>query len=353
MGVTFRITEPFPFDVAGCALRDAPALRAAGAVGPLALAAVLAFSCGCGDEERAGATSATSAGASAISLGPPPIRPATTAAGITAIEIDGRPAIFTTSAEALRAVAARLTTAIEDAHASLAALSPAEAVAWQNDLLGLAARARAAPVSDGALTSLAAAAERGALDLAPDPAAGTPFVCEGAPPLLAQLLPPADGWRENGTEMPVLSHERAFGLRRVFRLFARQDLRALASQLVVVDREGTARTSCVAGEIELLELGGDGAVSARIWELDRVALARGAEHALREVDRVSHVPDLGADSFFLDERSVILLAEVPCRRCHDDAFEMSLPLPGLAPTPRIAALLTQFPAPWPSAGSER
>ena len=147
--------------------------------------------------------------------------------------------------------------------------------------------------------------------------------------------------------MPVFSHERSFGLRRIFHTYARGDLRAFASQLVVVDREGHAHTSCVAGEIEMIDLGPEGARSARVWELDRDALALGPEHALREVDRVTHVPGLGADAFFIEEHTAILLSEVPCRRCHDDAFEMSLPVPGLPPRPRIERLLAQVPSPWP------
>lgn len=268
---------------------------------------------------------------------------------ITAIVLEGQPALFATSSDALRGVAASLRGAIDAASPRWAALSPAEAIVWQNDLLGLAARARAAPVSDPALAALAESAEAAARSLAPRADAGAPYACEGAPPLVTALLPADQGWREQGTEMPVLSHERAFGLRRVFRVFVRGDLRALASQLVVLDREGHAHTSCVAGEIELLEVGPEGAVSARVWELDRGALAGGPEHALAEIDRVAHVPGLGADRFFLEERTAIPLAELPCRRCHDDAVEMSLPRADLPTGPRIAALLAQLRAPWTTA----
>jgi hypothetical protein len=181
--------------------------------------------------------------------------------------------------------------------------------------------------------------------------AGAPSQCDGPPSDAARLLAPQavgvlEGWIEHGTELPSLQHARLFGLRRVFRVYLRGEERALLSQLVSIDAEGRPHTSCVVGELEMLSVGPAGARWGRVWELDREALAGGAEQSRREVDAVSHVPGLGADRFLLEETSPIPLAKIPCRRCHDDEGLLSLPSREIPIAPRIDAILGQFVVPW-------
>lgn len=146
--------------------------------------------------------------------------------------------------------------------------------------------------------------------------------------------------REAGSEMPVLNHENAFGLRRIFRFVrsANGRERALFSQLVGFDQEGRLGLLPLVGEIEYLRFAsGENPVmlEARVWDLDR------STGELRETRHVTHVPDQGADGFFIQEPTPVSLDELPCVRCHDDDSMMTLPNSALAVDERWAAILDQ------------
>jgi hypothetical protein len=234
---------------------------------------------------------------------------------------DDEPAILSADAEAVLVVGDSLARALEDALAvDRAALPPAAAVVVQGDAWGARERLGATPVSttesaalvgalDALVTHLAAPTDGGSVRLRPSAAAV----------LLA-------GWRELDTEHPSLMHERAFGMRRLFRIFVRGDheARALMSQLVGWDASGRAYLSEVPGELEVLELDDDGPTLARIFHLDREALGCG-DVILREESEVRRIPDLGADSFLLDLANAEPLSTMPCARCHEDRGAFSLP----------------------------
>lgn len=175
----------------------------------------------------------------------------------------------------------------------------------------------------------------------------------GALPAVLAVLGP--GFVERESEMPVLSHERAFGLRRLFRVAVRGDNeseRAMFSTVLALDEHGEAFRTDVVGDLEVLRFEGDRLVHARLFELDRRRLrCEGSAHALTEVDHVAQVPGLGADRPIAAFDSSVPLADLPCARCHDDAMAMSLPSARLAVGRRQAALLAQrraLPSPFPA-----
>lgn len=228
----------------------------------------------------------------------------------------------------------------------LQSLSADARIVLQNDVWGVAQRASRPERSEPALHALAIAAVR-LVERAALPATafdGTNGL--GFPAAAARRLPEAEGWLLSDSEMPVLSHESAFGLRRLFRVALRPGHRALVSQLVAIDQRGRAHPTPIVGEIELLRVGEEAILEARVWHLDRGALkGPGTFDGLEAARRVHHVPGLGANSFFLDLEPPEELASLPCVRCHDTTFAMSLPVLGDG-TERIQALLPQIEARW-------
>lgn len=222
-------------------------------------------------------------------------------------------------------------------------LPPRARVVLQNDVWGLWQRvhdlATSSPARDRLLRASAALARRLALDHPPG--------ANGTPAVIARLLPASEGWRDVEAELPVFSHERLFGLRRLFHLRVREnEERALYSTLVALDAEGRPRPTDVVGDLEHLRFDGPELAGGRVHELDRRALrCDGPLASLREVDRVTRVPGLGADGFLATFEPPATLdvarADIPCARCHEDAFAMSLPSDALEPGRRHRALLDQ------------
>lgn len=250
----------------------------------------------------------------------------------------GRPVIHAISREVRDAHAAELRARVERAApVDPSALAPAARVALQNDLWGLWQRL----THDGDHAPLRAglAALIRALALPADriPGRGAIAITTAA----ARTIDPRDGWREVGTELPVLGHERAFELRRVFHVVLGRDARALTSQLVALDDHGRAHASDVPGDLEVLAPAVGQPSSARLFELDRRALRCRDRDALVETDHVAVVPGLGASSFFLELDPPAPVASMPCARCHDDGEVDSLPDASIPPAPRIRVLLDQ------------
>lgn len=216
-------------------------------------------------------------------------------------------------------------------------LEPDAAVVLQNDLWGLHARAQS-EVSDPELQRIGELSATLAHGIAP------PDIRALAPPdtLPEQLATAFPTVVEHGTEMPILSHESAFGFRRVFRIALSPDRakRVLFSQLVAFDREGRIGVTRVVGEVEHLWFTHGALTHADVWKL-----TRGKTPRLEIVDSVSHVPSLGADSFFIEEASPIALDTLPCARCHEDDDTRSLPHPELAARPRWQNVLDQLSVP--------
>lgn len=152
------------------------------------------------------------------------------------------------------------------------------------------------------------------------------------------------GMTERTSDLVSLSHERLYGLRRLFRIYVSKDRRALVSQLVAIDGRGRARLTNVIGDIELLEFATSAPVADRVPEVGRVFHLDRSNAALVEVDRVEHVPDVGANGFLLELDEPVPLSNFPCARCHDDAQQMSLPVEG-DPKPRLARLLSEVVVP--------
>lgn len=263
---------------------------------------------------------------------PPPV----CSPGITGVEaydaIYAHEALHATDARA-RAAPDLLAIVERAERADPASLPPAARIALQNDLWGLWQRLRA----DGDRPELARVLARliRRLALPADRIGGHVAISPHARRALDEQF------REVGMEMPVLGHERAFELRRVFHvLLAGDHSRALTSQLVALDDRGRAHPSEVPGDLEILAMGGGAPIGARLFELDRRALRCGGP-ALVEVDRVSHVPGIGASSFFLELEPPVPIAEMPCARCHEDDHLMSLADARFAPEPRIQRLIDQ------------
>jgi hypothetical protein len=246
-----------------------------------------------------------------------------------------RPVIFSVSADERRAHASELLArARAAAEVDPARLAPAARIALQNDLWGLWRRLGADGDQDELRAALAAVIRRLALPPERIPGRGRIGVTTAA----ARTIDAR--WHLSGTELPVLSHERAFELRRVFHLAFGPDARALTSQLVALDDRGRAHASDVAGDLEILAPAAGVPSAARLFELDRHGLRCGTE-ALRETDRVSRVPGEGASSFFLELDPPAPVASMPCARCHDDGELDSLPDEEIPVEPRVRALLDQ------------
>lgn len=226
---------------------------------------------------------------------------------------------------------------LETLEASLPELSLEARIVLQNDLWGLHERARR-EISDPELERIAGLSASIARRIAPEDVREL-APPEGLPEVVAGI---AEGLVEQGTEMPILSHEAAFGFRRVFRVAMSVDgeRRVIFSQLVAFDRSGRRGVTHVVGEVEYLELSQGALIGARVWKL-----SRGHEPRLYEVDAVDHIPSLGADSFFIREDEAVPLATLPCMRCHEDDEPHSLPRPELPVRERWDDVLEQLLVP--------
>lgn len=253
---------------------------------------------------------------------------------------DGDPWVFTLDPLALTddeadEAALRLRAAIE---VDPDALPDPARIALHNDIWGLVTRLSRGRASRESTHRLFEAATELRERLALPASRIEALPGDPIPAPVAAILDPAAGWREVASEMPVLGHEGAFGLRRIFRLARVGPEIAMFSQLVMLDTEGRAHLSAVPGELEQLTMGEQGATAAAVHELDRRALRCGAP-PLHAVDRVEHVPGRGADRFLHRFETPRPLAELPCLRCHHDTHLGSLPTPALEPGWRWAALL--------------
>jgi len=199
-------------------------------------------------------------------------------------------------------------------------------VILQNDLWGAAQRLalRGSPSTAGARIG------RLAWALAPDAAALAGIDGAVIPPSVRGMLA---GFIEHSSEHTTLTHERAFGLRRVFRLLLDGDRRAMVSQLIAFDRDGRAHLTDIAGELERLEFTAETLTAAQVLHLDRPS------GTLVEVEHVDQIPSHGATSTIIDFAPAVRVADLPCARCHDDRQMMSLPMFGLDPIPRLRGVI--------------
>ena len=253
----------------------------------------------------------------------------------------GEPAMLTADVDAVLEAGPALIPLLEEARAiSLTSMPRVAREVVLADAWGAAARLQRGAVSNPAREGLTRAlgALMGHLAIQPAEAAR-----DHRPPRAAlAIVPTEEGWTEFDSEHSVLTHERVFGLRRVFRIFVRGDheARALVSQLIAVDANGDAYLTSVVGEIEMLELDADGPTGARVWRLDRRHLGCG-DVTLEEESEVRRIPDIGADGFILDLPAPESLATMPCARCHEDADAFSLPTTRTAVADRLTPLLVR------------
>jgi len=223
-------------------------------------------------------------------------------------------------------------------------LSVEARVALQNDAWGLVARVEAYDGSSAAREGIVRGGRSLVRALAPSAEELRRLSGEALPAAVARVLPAVDGWRERGSEMPVLSHERLFGLRRIFRVLERPGGRALVSQLVALDDAGEPHLTSVVGEIEVLAVPVSGAPRGeRVLHLDRRALrCHGIDRSLEEVGVLAHLPGVGADGFLVELDPPVPLGDNPCARCHEAGeLPMSLPSDAIAPAERSRRLLEQ------------
>lgn len=219
-------------------------------------------------------------------------------------------------------------------------------IVLQNDVWGLWQRLQRRRVSNRNTTldldRLLRASARLVVVLAP-PAGGSFRAADPAeiPPTAQALLPSNDGWRELGTDLLVLSHERLFGLRRAFRIFVREPPvsptsqgklqtleRALVSQLVAVAPDGTPMLTSIVGEIERLSDMPDSRsaspLSAQVLELERRALrCQGESRSLVEPSMIHGVPGLGANRYLATFEPPAAPTGAVCVRCHDQGIRQS------------------------------
>lgn len=225
-----------------------------------------------------------------------------------------------------------------------AALSPRARVALQNDAWGMVERVEASEESSANAAEIAGAGRALVRALAPSAEEVRELAGEALPATARRVLPAAEGWRERGSEMPVLSHERLFRLRRIFRVLEKPGGRALVSQLVALDRDGEPQLTDVIGEIEVLAIDPDGSQRGdRVLHLDRRGLrCEGAGASLEEVLELAHLPGDGADGLLVELSPPVAVRENPCARCHERGeAPMSLPSDAVDPADRIRRLLHQ------------
>jgi hypothetical protein len=207
-----------------------------------------------------------------------------------------------------------------------------------NDLWGVYQRATEGRAEQIDTAPLAAAVAGLIARLAPTPAE----LARVAPPPIATALP-GSGWTERATELDELSHERAFGLRRVFHVFTRDDdrERALVQTVVALDAEGGAHDSGIVAGVEHIAPRGDHVV---VEVLER----RPGSANLEPVTSIEAIPLGGANRSLIDFDSAVVVSPELCARCHagdglrggPGATLNALPTTG-DPRPRQRALLAR------------
>ncbi len=246
-----------------------------------------------------------------------------------------------TITEALATDLARLAKALREAAAHRTQFDQTHKIILQNDVWGLFVRLESATESSHGRAELSEAAGDLVRDLSLEAGSFRDFL---TPPLPIKLLSEDAGWHEVASELPALNHELAYGSRRIFRLFRRvrlirqrasNDL-ALASHLVALDRDGTARRSDVIGEVEILHFNDGELTSAEVYKLDRLG---NTGPTLQSLAQVVQIPGEGADSLIAEFDPPEAMTELPCLRCHHDGEAMSLPNPALDPRWRDAGVL--------------
>lgn len=216
-------------------------------------------------------------------------------------------------------------------------------VVLQNDVWGLAQRLAAssstAPEAQEAQAAAAALVWKLAL-----PAESLQRIDgRSIPPhVRAAIGEESEGFRERSSEHRVLGHERAFGLRRAFRILLAEGQHALISQLVALDRDGRAHLTDIVGEVELLQFDGPRLLAARVLHLERRALRTSLlAGSLVEVERIAQIPSEGASRPIIRFDPPARVADLPCAQCHEDESMMSLPFEGETPLDRLKIVLSR------------
>ena len=247
--------------------------------------------------------------------------------------------------------ARRFAEQLDAARAQAAGLSAVAKVMLQNDVWGFVQRLERSAIETEGRAALLTAAQGLVRALAPSDSELRSL--EAPFPTLSFL----EGFTEYDSEHPSLQHERAFGLRRLFRIYLRgRTHRALVSQLVALDAAGRPHLTNVVGEVEMLVFTPDATLNvtgtstpsmtlrgARVFKRDRTLLTRKDGPPLVETRTVAHVPDRGANAFLaefaLPARD---LDRLPCLECHDTSMMMSLPTAKTDPRQRQRQLLMQL-----------
>jgi len=157
----------------------------------------------------------------------------------------------------------------------------------------------------------------------------------------------ARGLIERGSELASLQHERAYGLRRAFRVLERVDEglleRALISQLVAIDAEHSVVLTDVAGEIESLVQTGPDELEGDLLELSRARLRCGPPAAaLMPPEQVVAIPGLSSRPIF-SLGAPAALDRGLCMHCHEHVADTPMSLPTSRPwASRWPALRTQL-----------
>ncbi|MCC7381967.1 MAG: hypothetical protein IT384_09065 [Deltaproteobacteria bacterium] len=165
------------------------------------------------------------------------------------------------------------------------------------------------------------------------------------PHVRAAIGEESEGFRERSSEHRVLGHERAFGLRRAFRILLAEGQHALISQLVALDRDGRAHLTDIVGDVELLQFDGPRLLAARVLHLERRVLRTSLlAGSLVEVERIAQIPSEGASRPIIRFDPPARVADLPCAQCHEDDSMMSLPFDGETPLERLRIVLSRAEA---------
>ena len=212
-------------------------------------------------------------------------------------------------------------------------------IVLQNDVWGLLQRLAKSSTNTPGIEALRAEATNVFWALAPADTALAAIDGTQLPKEVAALHPASDGFLEYSSDHRILGHERAFGLRRYFRIVLSDRQRALVSQLVVVDRNGQVHMSNVVGEVEILQYSGPGTLAAAtVLHLERAAFLRNSD-ALVVTDQIAQIPSKGASVPIIEFSPPVRVQDLPCARCHDDDNMMSLPFEGESPSARLTRFL--------------
>lgn len=195
-------------------------------------------------------------------------------------------------------------------------------VILQNDLWGLWQRLqpnRAPAAPDDVPTTLSEAIRASVFALAATEEELEALGPVPVPGSLAALMPSATADDEMESLFPVMTHELSFDLRRMSRIFIDGNERAIISQLLAIDNNGKTHVTRIVGDLEWLKFFGDELADARVLHLDRET------GELREHHSIAHIPDRGANRFFITFDPPVPISELPCVSCHDEREPNSFP----------------------------